>query len=76
MKAICANFMQPSGDKRWAVREAAGRIDRIWVLSSTHSAQVTNEQLRRLPSPVRLSPLIQEMAKMLSAGQKHWAPPK
>ena len=30
----------PSGDKRWAVREAAGRIDRIWVLSSTHSAQL------------------------------------
>ena len=30
----------PSGDKRWAVREAAGRIDRIRVLSSTHSAQL------------------------------------
>ena len=30
----------PSGDKRWAVREAAGRIDRIWVQSSTHSAQL------------------------------------
>ena len=29
----------PSGDKRWAIREAAGRI-RIWVLSSTHSAQL------------------------------------
>ncbi|CAE7203288.1 unnamed protein product [Symbiodinium sp. CCMP2592] len=27
----------PSGDKRWAVREAAGRIDKIWILSSTHS---------------------------------------
>ncbi|CAE7822932.1 unnamed protein product [Symbiodinium sp. CCMP2592] len=26
-----------SGDKRWAVREAAGRIDKIWILSSTHS---------------------------------------
>ena len=30
MKAICA----PSGDTRWAVREAAGRIDRIGVLSN------------------------------------------
>ena len=30
----------PSGGKRWAIREAAGRIDRIWVLSSTHSAQL------------------------------------
>ena len=30
----------PSGDKRWAVREAAGRVDRIWVLSSNHSAQL------------------------------------
>ncbi|CAE7402099.1 unnamed protein product [Symbiodinium sp. CCMP2592] len=27
----------PSGDKRWAVRDAAGRIDKIWILSSTHS---------------------------------------
>ena len=31
----------PSGDKRWAIREAAGRIDRIWVLSSTHSAPLS-----------------------------------
>eukprot|EP00439_Symbiodinium_sp_Y106_P039190 s3809_g4.t2 len=31
----------PSGDKRWAVREAAGRFDRIWILSSTHSAQIS-----------------------------------
>ena len=31
----------PSGDKRWAIREAAGRIDRIWILSSTHSAPLS-----------------------------------
>ena len=28
----------PSSDKRWAIREAGARIDRIWVLSSTHWA--------------------------------------
>ena len=27
-----------SSDKRWAIREAGARIDRIWVLSSTHWA--------------------------------------
>ena len=41
-----APVQSPSGDRRWAVREAAGRIDRIWVLSSTHSAQLPNEQLQ------------------------------
>ena len=25
-----------SGDKRWAIREAGARIDRIWVMSDTH----------------------------------------
>ena len=28
----------PSSDKRWAIREAGARIDRIWVLSGTHWA--------------------------------------
>ena len=28
----------PSSDKRWAICEAGARIDRIWVLSSTHWA--------------------------------------
>ena len=28
----------PSSDKRWAIREAGARIDRLWVLSSTHGA--------------------------------------
>ena len=28
----------PSSDKRWAIREAGFRINRIWVLSSTHWA--------------------------------------
>ena len=41
----------PSGDKRWAVREAAGRIDRIWVSVQHPQCSVTNEQLRRRPSP-------------------------
>ena len=47
VRATCASFIlvrSPSGDKRWAIREVAGRIDRIWVLSSTHSAQLAVEK--------------------------------
>ena len=41
----------PSGDKRWAIREAAGRIDRIWVPSSTHSAQIAMNTEAEVAAP-------------------------
>ena len=36
---------------RWAIREAAGRIDRIWVLSSTHSVQLAMNTAAEVSTP-------------------------
>ena len=36
---------------RWAIREAAGRIDRIWVLSSTHSVQLAMNTAVEVSTP-------------------------
>ena len=71
-----------SGDKRWAVREAAGRNDRIWVLASAHSAQLPMSSASD-PQTRRPSPLTPAMAmigesdglasKMPSVSPKHEA---
>ena len=41
----------PSSDMRWAIREAAGRIDRIWVLSSTRSVQLAMNTAAEVSTP-------------------------
>ena len=45
----------PSSDKRWAIREAGARIDRIWVLSSTHWSSSSSSANPFLPGPALLA---------------------
>ena len=45
----------PSSDKRWAIREAGARIDRIWVLSSTHWSSGSSSANPFLPGPALLA---------------------
>ena len=45
----------PSSDKRWAIREAGARIDRIWVLSSTHWSSSSSIANPFLPGPALLA---------------------